>query len=328
MRDVAQAAGVSPALVSIVFREVPGASPETRRHVLSTAKRLGYVRDERARGLRSGQRDAIGITFRIDQPFQAEVVAGLYEAVPLHAHPIVLSPTSRGRDEEDAIADLVANRCGVLIVLSSHLSAERLGRFAMEIPVISVARAVEAPHIDWVACDEPGGMALAVEHLHALGHRRMVYLSDDAAAGGKERRAGFDRATGRLGIARGCRVLPAGSTEDDGAEAAERLLGAGNLPTAILGFNDRCALGAIDTLIRAGVGVPQDVSVAGFDDSPIAARRMIQMTSVRQDPTALARIAVERALMRIGGDDRAKRGTVVPTSLTIRSTTAPPPSRH
>lgn len=326
MRDVARAAGVSPALVSIVFRETAGASPRTREKVFATARSLGYVRDERARGLRSLQRDSIGITFRLDQPFQAAVVAGVYDAVNLAAHPIVTSPTSETRDEEEALSDLIANRCGAVIVLSSRLPADRLARIADDLPVVSIARTVDAPRVDWVASDERGGIRLAVDHLVELGHRDIVYLSDTGSAGGPERLEGFHDAVLAAGIRDSARAVGAGRTEDAGSAATLRLLDAGRLPTAIVGFNDRCALGVIDTLIRRGVRVPDEVSVVGFDDSEVAARSMIRMTSVRQDPIALARAAAERVMLRVGpgGGDLPAAGIVKPTSLTVRSTTAPP----
>lgn len=327
MRDVARAAGVSPALVSIVFREAPGASAATREKVLRTARRLGYVRDERARGLRSGRPGSIGITFRLDQPFQAAVVAGIYRRIDASVHPIVASPVSDSRTEEQAVSDLIANRCGAIIVISSHLPAERLAQINREAPVVSVARSTGLPGVDWVTCDERAGIAQAVEHLAALGHSRIAYLSDTGSAGGTERLEGFRLAASRAGITASTTVVGAGRTEDAGAIAARTLLdGDQPLPTAIIGFNDRCALGAIDCLVRRGVQVPGDVSVVGFDDSEIAARMMIRMTSVRQDPDEMARTAAECVLARLapGGADEPARGVMEPTSLTVRDTTASP----
>lgn len=326
MRDVARAAGVSPALVSIVFRGAPGASGETRARVHATARELGYVRDARARALRSLRPTSIGVTFRLDQPFQSEIVSALYESVPLATHSIMLSPTSESRSEESAIDDLVGNRCGVLVLVSSQLPSSRVAAIAAQIPVVSVAQALEGPGIDWVTSDERGGIALAVGHLRELGHRDIVYLSDEGSAGGAERLDGFAAASRALGIEDTVGVVPAGPTEDSGVVALERLLAQGRIPTAVVGFNDRCALGAMEYLMRQGLRVPEDVSVVGFDDSEVASRRLVQMTSVRQAPAALAEEAARMALARFGaaGERTSSEGVLQPTTLIVRSTTAAP----
>lgn len=323
MRDVARAAGVSPALVSIVFRGAPGASEETRARVHATARELGYVRDERARDLRSSRPSSIGVSFRLDQPFQGAFVSALYEYVPLAEHSIILSPTSDSRSESSAIDDLVGNRCGVLVLLSSRLPAARVVEIASRIPVVSVARAIRGPGVDWVAADERGGISRALEHLHGLGHREIVYLSDVDAAGGSERLEGFAAASGALGIADSVAVLAAGSTEDSGVAAVEELLASGRVPTAVMGFNDRCALGAMDCLVRHGIRVPEDVSVIGFDDSEVASRRLVDMTSVRQAPMDMAHEAARMALERFAGPGDASEGVLQGTTLVVRSTTAP-----
>lgn len=326
MRDVARLAGVSPALVSIVFREAPGASAETRERVFAAADQLGYIRDERARGLRSTQQTSIGVTFEIDQPFQSAIVAALYrQAGP--SHPLVLSPTGGGRTEKQAIADLVANRCGVLIVVSSERDEEYFAQLSQRIPVVAVGRVLDGAPVDWIATDEYAAMALAVDHLVGLGHRRVAHLCDRHAAGGVLRIAAFKEACTRHGITADASIVTAGETEDAGAHAAERLLEGGALPTAILAFNDRCALGAMDALARHGMRVPEDCSIVGVDDSDIARRYLVDLTSVRQDVDGMARQALQRAILRLENrSDVPIRGIVTAPTLRVRSSTGPAPA--
>lgn len=329
MRDVARAAGVSPSLVSIVFRGVPGAGEATRARVLAVARELGYVRDERARDLRSSRPGTIGVTFHLGQPLQGDVVSALYDHVPLAEHSIILSPISESRSEERAIDDLVGNRCGALVLLSSQLPTSRLLTMAARGPIVSVARRVEGAGVDWVAADGRGGVVRALEHLHGLGHRDVVYLSDEESAGGPDRVAGFNEAARALGIADTVAVVPSGSTENAGVAAMESVLASGRVPSAVMGFNDRCALGAMDFLLRNGVRVPEEVSVVGFDDSEIASRRLVEMTTVRQSPEDLAREAARLALRRLeaprGAQSTRGEGVLLDTTVVERSTTGPAP---
>jgi len=325
MRDVARAAGVSQSLVSIVFRGVPGAGEQTRRRVLEAADRLGYVRDESARSLRAREATTLGVCFQARGPFHHELLDGLYVATADTTHHLVLSATSDDRGESEAIQDLLSYRCGALILLGSLLGDDELADLARTVPVVTVARRSEASEVDWVASDDAQGMQELLGHLKGLGHTDIAFLSCPEAAGGVDRLRAFEAAAGSQGLEACVRVLPGGMTEQAGAAVAEDLLAAGDLPTAVVGFNDRAALGVIDVFIRRGVRIPADVSVVGFDDSEIASRDPIRMTSVHQDPAGLARFAAERAIQRLSaaGPATQARGTLLPTSLVVRTTTGP-----
>jgi DNA-binding LacI/PurR family transcriptional regulator len=327
MRDIAREVGVSQSLVSIVFRDAPGASDETRQKVLETADRLGYVRNESARSLRSTRSTSIGVAFQTRQPFHGELLDGLYAATADLPNRLVLSAVSDFRDEAAAIRSLVSYRCGALVLLGSRLSEDEILRLSSGIPVVSVARRCSSPNVDWVVSDDFQGMSLALDHLTSLGHRRIVYLSAPISPGGRERQHAFEDAAESHRLDTEVTIRTSGMTEQDGAEAATALLGEGTLPSAVIAFNDRCALGLLDVLVRHGIRVPDELSVIGFDDSEIASRTPISMTSVRQDPTSLAQFAVERALQRLAatGPANTPRGTILPTSLTVRSTTGPAP---
>lgn len=325
MLDVAAAAGVSRAAVSIAVRGVPGVADQTRERILRVAKELGYVRDERARGLRSVQSTTIGVCFDTRQPFQLEVVDGLYSAFTDTPCQVILSGRSDRREENEAIESLLAFGSGILILVSPTMSERELVDIAARTPVISVGRRIRASQVTWVASDDQAGMNAAVSHLAELGHRDILYLSSRDAPAGRHRHQAFLQAVEAHGMQNAVTIQEGGMTEQAGVLAAEGLLAGGHLPTAIIGFNDRCALGLVEVFLRNGIGVPGDVSIIGFDDSEIASRRPNSMTSIHQDPDQMARLAADRAIAMLDPDDgeTIPRGALVPTSLTVRSTTGP-----
>lgn len=325
MQDVAAEAGVSRASVSLAFRGAAGVGEATRQRIFETAARIGYIRDESARGLRTAQPTNIGVCFDTRQPFQLEVVDGLYAATSALPQQLVLSGRSRHRSEADAIQSLLAFRSGVLLLISSLMSERELVELADRTPVVSIGRQVRASEVAWVASDDLAGMNAALSHLRELGHRDIAYLSAASAPAGRDRLRAFQRAAATTGFGDSARVLDGGLTEQDGVVAAEALLALDRLPTAVIGFNDRCALGVLEVFWHRGIRVPEDVSVIGIDDSEIAANRPVSMTSIHQDPARIATLAVDQAneiLAPRQGLSMA-RGTLVPTSLTIRDTTGP-----
>ena len=329
MLDVAAKAGVSRASVSLAFRGEPGVGAETRQRIFDVADELGYVRDESARGLRTATPTNVGVCFDTRQPFQLELVDGLYKATADSMSQLVLSGRSEDRTEREAIASLLAFRSGVLVLISSLMSENRLVELAQRVPVLSVGRQVRAPEIPWVASDDLAGMTAAVGHLKELGHEEIVYLSSPKAPAGRDRERAFRAAAATHGLQDVARIMDGGMTENAGAAVAERLLAQPSLPTAVIGFNDRCALGLLEVFLRRGIKVPEEVSVVGIDDSEIASRASVAMTSIRQDPARLAELAFERALDLLEGavGRSVARGTLVPTSLTIRETTGPARAR-
>ena len=325
MADVARAAGVSKTLVSIVFREAPGASAETRARVLAAADQIGYVRDERARMLRSRTSTDVGVVFSTQEHLQHDLLDGLYQATSGSRHNLILSAVSESRTQDEAILSLVAFRCGAIIVLAPRMTDDHLLTIAQGVPVVCVARPSQTPRLDWVASDDAGGMRKAVQHLVALGHQRVAFLSSPTDCGSPEREAGFLAAIRAAGVSG--RVQPAGQTGTDGARATAQILDSSEpRPTALIAFNDRCAKGAMDVVLRRGINIPRQLSIVGFDDSEVAQRDYVQLTTVRQDTAKIARFAAERALQRIAGIylESQPAGLLVPTELVVRATTSSP----
>lgn len=321
--DVARKAGVSRALVSIVMRDAPGASDETRVHVRAVADELGYRPDPRARRLREHRTKLIGVTFAAGQEFHADLVDGVYVAAERRGYDVVLSGVTPHRDERRAVRTLVDDRCEALLLIGTELPAYELVELGGRVPLVVLARRVRG--VDAVRSDDAAGAVLGIEHLLGLGHERVLYLDGGRAPGAAERKRGYRRAVRAAGCDEWTGV--GGLTEREGAAAARSML-ADELPTAVFAFNDRCALGVIDVLIRSGVPVPERVSVLGFDDSPLAGLAHVDLTTIRQDAASLAEAAVGRAVARL--DEQSAAPGVVdivrdPT-LVVRGSTVSPSS--
>jgi DNA-binding LacI/PurR family transcriptional regulator len=326
MEDVAAGAGVSRALVSIVFRGVAGASAETRARVLAAAAELDYRPDTRASRLGRGRTRMLGVTFAVGHAFHGEVLRSLYSEADAAGYEIVLSGVTPDRSDAHAVDTLLAERCEGLLLVGSGLSAKAMARLAQQVPVVSVLRPVRAAGIDVMRTDDASGLRLAVEHLRWLGHERICLLDGGRAPGAAERRQGFRRGMGN-GAGLHQALLPGGLTELDGARAAEAFLELGKgRPTAAAAFNDRCALGFVDVVRQAGLRVPRDVSVVGFDDIEQAGYPHVELTTVRQDAARLGAEAVRAVTSRL--DEKtvdAVRGVVIEPTLVVRASTAPPP---
>lgn len=321
LADVAARAGVSTALVSIVMRDAVGASEQTRERVRRAADELGYRPDPRARRLRQRRTKLIGVTFTVGQEFHADLVDGVYVAAEALGYDVVLSGITPHRDEPRALRTLLDDRCEGLVLIGPETATRQLGELAARVPAVVLARRIRG--VDAVRSDDVAGAVLGAEHLIGLGHRRIVYLDGGRAPGAAERLRGFTRAARSADVTEDVRA--GGLTEREGAAAAIEMLAESDLPTAVFAFNDRCALGVMDVLIRAGVQVPQRVSVLGFDDSPLAGLAHVDLSTVRQDSAGLSRAAVERLVARL--DDGSGAADVVDVvcepTLVIRGTTCP-----
>jgi DNA-binding LacI/PurR family transcriptional regulator len=322
LADVAARAGVSKSLVSLVMRDEPGAGPDTRRRVLEAADRLGYHPDSRARLLRSGRSRLLGVVFGIQHAFHVDLVTALYTAARDRGYELALSAVTPDRDEAEATAGLLQDRCEALIMCGPRTPVADLAKLAARLPVIVLARNVRVADVIRTADDE--GLRQAVEHLAELGHRRITHLDGGRAPGAADRRRGYREAMTAHGLNRHHRIVRGGLTEEDGAAAARRLLDEGDRPTAITVFNDRSATGVLDVLLRTGLRVPADISVVGYDDSHLARLAHINLTTIAQDTGEMARLSVDRAIARIDNSAITHRSLVVPPSLIVRGTTASP----
>jgi LacI family transcriptional regulator len=326
MLDVAQAAGVSRALVSIVFRGVPGASESTRARVLKVASELGFSPNRSASLLKLRRTRHLGVTMDVRSTFHAELVEGIQIAADASGYEVVLSAVAPGRPESRAVTTLLDFRCEALLLLGTRLSKQALGELARQVPVVLVGNAQAPDDLQVVRTADDRGVELVVDHLVGLGHRRLAHIDGGRSLPSKDRRKGFRRALRKHGLGEAV-VVTGGSDESAGARAVERLLDAQELPTALSAYNDHVAVGALERLSRAGVRVPQDVSLAGYDDTVFARLLAFELTSVNQDAQAQADGAVEAVIHRLDEGRIDIRERVFEPHLVIRrSTTAPAPA--
>ena len=319
LMDVASAAGVSRALVSIVMRGAPGASEPTRQKVLAAARELGYRPDSRARLLRSSRTRLLGLSFSSSQPFHAEIVDAAYAEASARGYEIILSAVANGRPETRAIEALLDVGSEALILIAPAINNQDLARYARHVPVVSLLRDDVGEVVDSVSSDDHAGIRMAVDHLTGLGHRRIIHVDGGAAISADQRRAAFRIEMLRHGLEPV--TVPGGPTEEDGLRAGQSLRT--DMPSAIVAFNDRSALGIMESLRAAGLQVPSDVSILGYDDSQFAKLSYVQLSSISQDAPLLAAAAVDRAVNRI--ENAEPPASVVRTPhLVLRRTTARP----
>lgn len=323
LADVAAHVGLSPASVSLVLRGQPGPSQETRARVLEAAQVLGYRADRTASLLARRRSGLFGLLVDVHSAFHAELVEHVHSAAERAGYDVVLSTTTRTRSEARAVETLLDFRCEALVLLGPEASAGALEELDRTVPVVVVGRRVQGVLVDVVRSADDTGVALAVDHLVALGHADIAFVDGGRGTIAADRRRGYREAMRRHGLAGRVRVVPGDHTESGGARAARELLVQGrSASTAVLTSNDRAALGLMDVLVRSGVAVPQDVSVVGYDDSSLAQLAHVDLTSVNQAAEQQAEAAVQAAAERVEGQRTSPRELVLEPRLVVRGTTA------
>jgi DNA-binding LacI/PurR family transcriptional regulator len=326
MADVGRRVGVSRQLVGLVFRNEDGVGAATRRKILDAAGELGYSPNIAARSLRRPSTKHFGVLFDPGHSAPVEIISWLYAFAHAAGYALVLSALSPERDESDAIAELLGHRCEALILIAPRSTEEDLRSLTERMPVVLIGRQVADAGCDTVRSAGDQGIGALVQHLAELGHSDIVYVDGSDMLDSQVRRAGYERGMRRLSLAERVLTIPGDYTEESGATAARLILESGALPTAIVCNNDQAALGLTHTLLKAGVRIPQDVSVTGFDDSRIASLSFLDLTTARQDPREVGEAAIAAALARVGGSTGAASEVITSANIVVRGSTAAP--RH
>jgi len=324
MADIASHLGVSRQLVSIVLRDMPGASDATRERVLQAAAELGYSPHMGARTLRQSRSRHIGVAFAPAHATEPDIVEAIYPAAAEHGYHVVLSAQTRTRSTRQAVEELLEYRCAAIIVIGSDLTeAEtRILSKRVKVPMVVVGAGERNTAYDVVRSAGDAGIALTVEHLVGLGHRRIAYVHSPAMPPAALRLDGYLRAIAEAGLKADVLTV-AGSdyTEESGAAAARQLLERPRLPTAVVAGNDQEGVGVMQVLSRAGVSIPADLSLTGFDDSRFAQLSSVDLTTARQDPEKMGEAAVAAAVRRIGRPTLRPSLSIIKPSLVVRSST-------
>lgn len=324
MDDVAALAGVSRALVSLVMRGSPKVSEQRRSAVVEAARELGYRPNAAARALAERRSNTFGVVINdLHNTFFADVADGIHDEALAHGYRLLLNAAwRRDTDEQIAVETFLEYRVDAVLLLGTRIGVAALEELAKTVPTVVIGTG--APGIDVVVNDDERGGELAAEHLIELGHTGIAHIDGGVGAGATSRRQGFVAAVEAQGLTP--TVLPGEFTDASGAEAAARLLELDPLPTAVFVANDLAAVAAIDRLESAGLRVPEDISVIGYDNTALAALAHIGLTTVNQPRQAMGRVATRCALERLDGGRRAAVTHVLEPELVIRQTTGPPPN--
>ena len=327
--DVAQRAGVSTATVSLVLRGRPGPSRATADAVRAAAADLGYRPDRTASLLARHRTHLLGVLLDVSSPFHAELVRALDSASADRGLDLVLGTTTPRTDEHRAAETLLDFRCEAMVLLGPQMADADLTALASLCPTVAVGRAGVAGVTGVLAADDQG-LEAAVDHLASLGHRRIAFVDGPrgqhrpGAPSGLPRRDGSARPRAPA-LGRHARRCQRGRRSRCRAAPARPIRAR---PThGVVSFNDRVAIGLRDAVLRSGGGVPEEFSVVGYDDSPMARLGTIDLTSVSQEPEALADATVALVVGLLDGDgdgDDASRtaDVVIPPRLVVRSSTA------
>jgi len=326
MDDVARAAGVSRALVSLAIRDSPKVSEERRARVLQAAARLDYRPNAMARGLASRRTRTLGVLLNeLHNPFYAEIMDGIEEGAEETDYRLLIGTARRrSHGEERAVDAFLEHRAAGIVLVGPRLPTRAIVAAASVVPVVVVAREIRSRLVDSITNDERLGAILVVRHLTELGHRRIAHVDGGHGAGAVARRSGYRWAMREVGLEPEIRILTGDYTDIAGVRAAEKLLASRDLPTAIFAANDVVAAGLIDRLEDAGLGVPEDVSVVGYDNTYLAALHHMSLTTVNQPRPEMGRLAMRSLVERVEGGRQSAVHLRTKPSLVVRATTAAP----
>lgn len=334
IKDIARRAGVSHSTVSRALRDDPAIPPATTQRLKRLAGRLGYVPSAMARGLKTSHSGVLGVVVsNIADPFLGEVVRGIEAGVLEAGYSLFLSDSHRDADRAKAILRALAERrVEGAIICSSAITPDQLVELSQfGVPLVLVNNLVGGTRAHGLAIDDVHGGRLMTEHLLGLGHRRIAYLGN--AIGGQssqDRCAGYRAALAAAGLEPNPAWELTGPTgrPEGGVAGAEAFLALDPRPTALFCFNDLMALGALQRLKQAGLRVPADVSVGGFDDIFLAEYADPPLTTIDQPKYQLGRDAAALLFSLLKGEQPSEpRVQSLPGTLVVRASTAPPPGR-
>ena len=323
--DVARRAGVSRSAVSRAFSPTASIAPETRERVMEASRALGYQVNLIAREMIMQRSSMVGVvTAGFENPFRAKLLAQIISALSRHAFtPLVLNAEDP-RQIRQSLEVLLSYRIAG-IVMTSASPPVSLARQYLErrIPVTMINRAANLPGADIVVSDNEAGASTAVCMLSNAGARRLVFVGPTATSySAKARAEGFTRTAHKLvegGTLHAATHMTKSDTYESGVAAAHAIFQSEQRPDGVFCSSDLLALGLIDTARhRYGLRVPGDLLVIGFDDIPASGYENYQLTTIRQDTTALANAAIAMLIERIGAFSGESRTRVVPVELLVR----------
>jgi LacI family transcriptional regulator len=327
LKDVARRAGVSTATASRVINNTSHVSEANRRKVLRAIQRINYLPNAHARTLASGRSNLIGLLISdITNPFFPELVKSIEAAAFEHGFEVLLSNTNYDPDRLAGYARRFIERevAGVALMATEFDAKVVSGLANRNVSLVFLDVGTVGAHTSNIVVDYGHGIGEAVDHLVSLGHRDVAYVGGPARLlSALRRREGFERAMAHcVGEGQPLALYEGDFRLEGGRRAAREMLGAQRLPTAVVVANDMMALGVMQECQVAGLHVPRDISVVGFDDIAFARLADPPLTTVSLAREDLGRRVVEALLAGLSGPSGVE--IVVPTRLVRRGSTASP----
>jgi LacI family transcriptional regulator len=324
---IARRAKVSTATVSRTLYRYGAVRPETAKRVWRAAQELNYFPNSHARALVSGRSRLLGlIVSDITNPFFPELVRQFESLAQEHQYDLILTSTDYQTDRMTAcLRRMLERKVDGVALMTSEMDEgliEELSRRGVPLVFMDVGQV--GPRMSHVAMDYANGIRQAVDHVVELGHRRIAFVSGPLSLhSARVRRDAFVDGLRRHGIAPDKKLVRESThTAEGGQHATEALLQARPRPTAIVCSNDWTAIGALHALDAAGLRVPEDISLVGFDDTPIASYSRPPLTTVRMSAAEIGATACKALFNLI--EDKKHQGALlrIPTQLVVRGSTA------
>jgi DNA-binding LacI/PurR family transcriptional regulator len=331
IRDVASRAGVSIATVSRAVNHISTVDPELARRVWKAVEEVGYLPNTQARALVSGRSRILGlIVSEITNPFFPELVQEFEDLAVAQGYEVMIGSTNYDPARTELlIRRMLQRNLDGVAVMTFGIEEDLVQRLVeREFPLVFVDAGPDLPNIRVLKVDYAEGIRQAVQHLAALGHRRIAFVSGPLRLrSATARRNAFLKSMAELGLSVPAEHLVEGDhTMEGGIAAAQHLMGLGELPTAVQCSNDMTAIGVLHGLYQTTHKVPEDISVVGFDDIHLAQFMLPPLTTVQMSCKHLAAAAVEALRAGIERDHPkgAKTEWYIPTHLVVRQSTAFP----
>ncbi len=326
IKDIARLARVSHPTVSRALQNSPLVNAKTAEKIRKIAKESGYRASAVARGLVTKRTRTIGLVVTtVADPFTSEVVTGIEQTANDHGYCVFLADSNADPDRERKIVQSFAEqRVDGIIVTSSRVGALYLPLLSeMMVPIVLVNDQHPGAFVHSVMiCNQEGSRAVT-EHLVGLGHRRIAYIGDQFGyQSDTERFAGYREALNAAAIPFLPELVVRGDGKPEAAmRAMDELLALKGPPTAVCCYNDMSALGAMRSIHMQGLRVPEDISIAGFDDLFVASYTQPPLTTVRQPMRRMGQLAMENLIKLMSGQESVVR-IKINAELIVRESTA------
>ena len=323
--DVAAAAGVSVATVSKAVNGRYGVASETVDRVLAVVAELGYESSLIASSMRSRTTGVIGVLVADFEPFSAEILKGVGQALRESRYDLLAYSGSRGA--ADGWERRSLSRLSGTLIDGAIMVTPTVVNVGAEVPLVAIDPHTGPADLPTVECDSFGGALQATRHLIELGHFRIGFIAGRPDLRSSiARDAGYRRALTDAGLPIDPALVGSGSYRQDAVRmAALEMLRRPDRPTAIFAANDISVMEIVKVAAELGLDVPRDLSIIGFDDVPEASKVTPALSTVRQPMQTLGAEAARLLLSLMQGDTPEVTHVTLPTRLVPRATTAPPP---